>query len=290
MKHLPLVLFVALFGFGANTFAQQSGIRMTGVQLQVLGGIQQNGDYSLSNFQTFAGSSALLNNNFYGYNQGGMGVGGDIGFGAQGSFKLMKDGQPRANRRIRLGIAGGLSEVGSKDFLKTWHTTGDSIFNAAGAPIGYVDSLHMSSYNAHYRGNFLRFDGSMVWSTQDDRRFSFYAGAGITAGVLFHAQTDVHHGEEVTARYYYNDGTHSSLLPGGPRSNESEHFVSKGGFYSTIYLPIGFNFRLAKDHAFWSHASLYSEWRPSVVFQNYASTGLKTLFGVSHTWGVRWEF
>lgn len=290
MKNVKLVVVACLTLVSSLVFAQGNGVRMTGVQFQILGSMQQEGNYTLADYQSFAGSSALLNTNFYGYNKSTMGMAADIGFGAQGSFRFMKDGVATPNRKLRLGIAGGMSEVGNLNYDKSWHTTGDSIYNSTGAPIGYVDSLHTSSYNAHYRGNFFRVDGSMVWSTDEVKRFSFYTGAGLTLGTLFNAKTTVNHWENVNARYNYSDGTHSGNIGYSNHVRESESFASKGGFYSSIYLPIGLNLRLGKTNPFWSHASIYTEWRPSVVFQSYAGTGFKTLFGVSHTWGFRWEF
>ena len=288
MKNLKsaLVLVMAVSVFSVS--AQNSGIKLSGVQLHAYVGMQQEGHYSLSDYQSMAGNSDLLLNNFYGYTRSNAGVAADLGFGVQGSFRLMKEGEVRANRRLRLGLAGGMSEVADGSYFKNWHTTGDSIYNSSGVVIGYVDSLHNSSYNAHYTGNFLRFDGSMIWSTDELRRVSAYMGAGISAGVVFNAQTTVNHWEDISVRYKYDNA--STSMGSVNKAREMELFKSAGGFYSSIYIPIGLNLRLGKVNPFWSHAHFCSEWRPSIVFQNYASTGMKTVFGISHTWGIRWEF
>lgn len=288
MKTYQVVLFISCVLFSTISMAQNNGIRLTGIQMHAYAGMQQEGNYKLSDFQSIAGSSALLLNNFYGYTQTKPGVAADLGFGAQASFRLVKGGEIRSNRRLRLGLVGGMSEVVNGGYFKNWHTTGDSLYNSAGVMIGYVDSLHNSSYNMHYKGNFLRFDGSMIWSTDELKRMSAYMGAGLSAGILFNTQTTVNHWEDVSIRYKYdNSSTSVGYLS---KAKEMELFTSKGGYYTGIYLPIGLNLRLGKVNPFWSHAHLCSEWRPSLVFSNYASTGVKTVFGVSHTWGVRWEF
>ena len=288
MKNVKLALFISSLLCSTFVLAQNNGIKLTGVQLNGFVGMQQDGNYKLSDYQSFAGSSAILLNNFYGYNLSNAGVSADLGFSAQGSFRLVKGGEIRANRRLRLGVVGGISEVANGGYFKNWQTTGDSLYNSSGTMIGYVDSLHSSSFNTHYKGNFLRFDGSMIWSTDEQRRISAYMGAGLTAGILFNAQTTVDHWEDVSIRYKYDNS--STYMGYTNKSREMERFNSKGGFYSSIYLPIGFNLRLGKVNPFWSHAHFCSEWRPNIIFQSYAGTGLKTVFGISHTWGVRWEF
>lgn len=288
MKSLFLMSFALVVAGGLE--AQSNPFQLTGIQFQVLGAAQQSGNYSLSDFQSFAGGSALLNTNFYGYERKGFGMNADIGFGAQANFKWNTGGEVKKNRRIQLGLAGGISTAGSLLYEKQTRVTGDSIYNGSGSLLGHIDSIYHSTYDAQYSGNFLRLDASVIWSTDEVRRFSFYTGGGLMLGGLFNAHTTVVNSEWVNASYVYQNGSTSSLGYHMLPTMQSENFSSKGGVYANLYLPLGLNLRLGKTHPFWSHANLYSEWRPSLVFQNYAQTGVKTVFGIGHTWGIRWEF
>jgi|GEM_PF-2166407 len=288
MKSLFLASFAMVFA--GSLQAQSNQLILSGIQFQVIGAVQQSGSYTLADFQSFAGGSALLNTNFYGYEKKDLGMSADIGFGAQANFKWNAGGEVKKNRRIQLGLAGGMSTAGSLLYERQTRVTGDSIYDGAGTLLGHIDSTYHSTYDAQYSGNFLRLDASVLWSTDEERRFSFYTGGGLMLGGLFNAHTTVVNSEWVNASYVYQIGNTSSLGYHMRPDAQSESFSSKGGWYANLYLPLGVNLSLGKTHPFWSHANLYSEWRPSIVFQNYAQTGVKTVFGVGHTWGIRWEF
>ena len=127
-------------------------------------------------------------------------------------------------------------------------TTYDTIANLYGQPTP-VDSTESTRCVISYSSIRLRFNGSMIYRTELEGRWSFFSGYGIAAGI------NINH----TDLYYQNrigDG-----LGNYSDTALQEHFRNKNNFGFSVFAPAGFDFRMGNERVFWKSIHLFYEFR-----------------------------
>lgn len=168
---------------------------------------------------------------------------------------------------------------------RTLRTPYDTLVSAATGEQFLVDSIHGSTYYILTQAERIGLDASLVWSTM--ARWSLYGGVGVMGGPSFNARTsvDLHQYEGVAAA-----GSQNANYPqGGIHENENGTTKRGTGWWMAAYVPIGLDFTLSREHAFWKQMHLYYEMRPQLVVQgspeldNTVGTGLLAQFGIRMT-------
>jgi hypothetical protein len=123
-------------------------------------------------------------------------------------------------------------------------------------------------------------DISYTHSLPEERLMRMYAGIGLLVGLSYNSR--------VSVKYYERQG-----VSGNPNSfssylDQSEEFHLKSKFISTLYVPIGFDFKLAKKNDFWKLIHLFAEIRPAMTLQNVAKN--ETVFKLSSNSNVGIKF
>lgn len=125
-------------------------------------------------------------------------------------------------------------------------------------------------------------DISYIHSLPEERLMRMYAGLGLLVGLSYNSKVNI--------KYYERQG-----VSGNPNSinnylEQSEEFLLKNKFISTLYVPIGFDFRLGKKSDFWKLIHLFAEIRPAMTLQNVSMN--KTVFKLSSNSnvGIRLSF
>ncbi len=122
-----------------------------------------------------------------------------------------------------------------------------------------VDSTYYKNVYADYSTQQVRLDASMIYRTKPEARLSLYGGIGFSAGISFGNETNVNRNE--TANWT------------NPEINAPSNYESKGergvfsneeGYIFSGYIPLGIDYRLAKEHPLWSNISVICEMRPSL--------------------------
>ncbi len=168
---------------------------------------------------------------------------------------------------------------------RTIRTPYDTLVSVATGEQFLVDSIHGSTYYILTQAERIGLDASLVWSTT--ARWSLYGGVGVMGGPSLNARTYValHQYEGVAAA----GSNYANYPQGGVR--ESQNGATKGGtgWWMAAYVPLGLDFTLSRQHAFWQKMHLYYEMRPQLVVQgspeldNTVGTGVLASLGIRMT-------
>ena len=193
--------------------------------------------------------------------------------------------EDRQGPELRVGfIHAGWNER-QATLRRTVRTPYDTLVSSATGEQFLVDSVHGSTYHINTKAERLGLDASLAWSTKG--RWSMYGGIGIMGGPSLNARTSIRleHYEGVTAA-----GGHNPYFPqGGKRESVNETIKGDTGWWLAAYVPLGIDFTLARENAFWKQMHLYYEMRPQLVIQgspeldNTVGTGMLANFGIRMT-------
>lgn len=268
---LPIVIFLtvssSLFGQEQkSTTVKKISIHDISIQTGMF--MEQNANGTLSDFKTLAPQSVLLNNNMSDFSQsGGSSIIGNSMFSILLGLKF-SDKQKTAyktNPLVRLGVnylsVTTLTGCSFKENRKPY----DTLTSAKTGQTLYVDSVTAESYSMDYTSEQLRFDGSVIFRTNPEARWSIFTGIGITAGFSINANTDIYYKsyDRTETRYgteraFYLDGYSSS------DTRKVEMNRNKTNFAASGYIPMGIDFRIGKKSEFWKRTHLFYELRPGV--------------------------
>jgi len=297
------LLFVFVL-FGLSSFSILNGqeivnetkpgrkIKITDVFVQSGFFTEKGGTGTLSDFQTLAPNSVLLNNDFSGYTVGnGFTINTTSMFSFQLGIKFLDKEKSNYNLNplLKIGInyfsPSGLGSYYFKDEI----IRGDTLTSSSGHVI-YVDTFTTKNYWMSYSSDQIRLDASLLFRTNEDSRWSFYTGMGFTAGFSLNSKTYISQGEN-TRTNFYNTNTNAdysenlSFQGGG-----SEMFKNKSNFGASIFLPIGFDFRIGKNNEFWKHIHLYYDLRPGLNITSIPELGTFANGSIQHGLGFRYSW
>lgn len=116
----------------------------------------------------------------------------------------------KSNPLLRLGFtySSGTNLMGGS--FKEDRIPFDTLTSSQTGQTAFIDSINTQGYNMNYRSEQLRFDGSIIFRTNPEARWSLFTGIGITAGISINARTDIYYSNYGTAETTYADGTISS--------------------------------------------------------------------------------
>ena len=278
------VVVCALFFIGLHANAQ---IKINELYLQS-GAFFNQSKGSLADFQTLAPQSSILQQdlslyqNYPMYNFNLPGQAQTLSLGLQ-LAKLpnatLRVGLTHVNQGSALSYGGSYTESFTVDTL-TSSQTGEQFL---------VDSFSTHSYNARYSQEQLRLDASLIFRLNGEKRWSLYGGVGANIGMSYNCQTTVHQSVSPygDSQFYglfndyimYSDGVH-----------QHETFENKGGIGVGIYAPLGLDFQVGKNRAFWKPFHLYAEMRPGLNITQISGLGTTFSAGGFSNFGLRVKF
>lgn len=193
---------------------------------------------------------------------------------------------------LRLGFLYG-GRTGSSGYYSRVETSPyDTLTSSQTGDMYYVDSVWGSSYYIAQTYERLGLDAALVWHTQG--RWSIHAGAGLMAGVLANMRTTIQYDEfsSVTA-VSTNSSSGSTYAYGyygmGDYSSSTETLQRGTGWWTSLYIPLGLDFRFGRTGDFWTHVHAFMELRPQLVVQHTADLGTRTSFGTQSLFGFRFR-
>jgi hypothetical protein len=253
--------------------------------------IEQNTNATLTDFKTLAPQSILLNKNMTDFSQSyGFSVTGNSMFsvllGLQFSDKQKTT--YKKNPLVRLGISyfSGTTLTGGS--YKSMRKPFDTLTSAQSGQITFIDSVTSKSYNMNYSSKQLRFDGSVIFRTRPEARWSLFTGIGITAGISFNATTNIDYSTFVgTETRNSNNNAFSSYNYSNSGDSKTEIFRNKNSIGASTYIPLGIDFRIGRKSEFWKQAHLFYELRPSINVTSIPELRTITNAGLQHGLGLR---
>jgi hypothetical protein len=136
-----------------------------------------------------------------------------------------------------------------------------------------------------YSAQQLRLESSVIIRTNPAKRWSIYAGAGMSFGVSYKAETYINYfayssNSAYNANYDYASNVQSS----------SEHFRNKMSISTSLFVPMGIDFRIGKKREFWKRLHLYYEMKPSLTVTSIPELRTSTQVNMINTLGLKITF
>jgi hypothetical protein len=248
---------------------------------------------ALADFKALSPESVLLNNHVADFSQSGsFNLINNTLFSVLLGFQF-SDKQKilyKANPVLRLGISyysgttlqGGLFKMNSKPY--------DTLTSSQTGQVVYIDSVYTQNYSMDYLSEQLRLDGSVIFRTNPEARWSLYAGIGFTVGLSVNANTEIYYSKYGRTETRYPNGNTSYSYPyyyPGSYISKTETFRNKTNFGVSTYIPMGVDFRIGKKGEFWKRTHLFYEVRPSLNFTAIPELRTSTHTSVQHGLGLR---
>jgi hypothetical protein len=268
-------------------FAQDEvkSIRISEFHFQNGIGFNSSQHYGLGDFMLLAPNSVLLNNDLTGFQSNNYFMfNGSQGSNYQ-SLQLGLSFKKSPSPIWRIGISNVSLGSISRDFSKTTTTTYDTLTSSQTGQQYFLDSTYSENYNMRYSAQQLRLETSLIYRTDPTKRWSVYTGLGASFGVSYNAQTVV----EYTS---YNNASTMSEYYSTTEQGESklEYFENKMNFSTSIFIPMGVDFRMGKNREFWKRLHLYYEMKPSITYTAIPELKRITTVNLINSFGIKVTF
>lgn len=241
---------------------------------------------SLTDFKMLAPQSVLLNHDFADYSASRLFENSQAHSMMLGlKFRDKEDPSKNSNSQLRIGLSYFSSTTSGAFHKDSERNTFDTLASNQTGQVYYIDSITSESTYMDYSSEQLRFDGSLLFSTDQTARWSFFTGIGFSAGLSINTQTDVNKltttHQEINDKTYYNGENLNSSTEW-----DKESFRNKGNFGASAYIPIGIDFRIGKKGELCKRTHLFYELRPNInitsipELRTYASTNIQHGIGL----------
>lgn len=286
MKKQTIVLLAASAFNLTALFAQEAtptktdkkcSFHITEVQLQ--NGFQLNPmpHTNLLDFQAMAPNSALLATDFSSFSLANRQATG-------GSFHALSVGIKfkKSNPTLRLGIAYLMNNNLNMAYEKVIKYAYDTLTSSQTGTQTILTHDSLYRYSMTNLSKQLRLDAALIFRTNESARWSLYAGVGASLGYTIESTTRIDYTIENMDRPKSKENTIDS--------RQTEIFENKNYLTSSIYAPLGIDFRMGKKREFWKHLHLTYELKPSINFVAIPEIKTATVVGMVSTGGLRYTF
>lgn len=253
--------------------------------------LERNTNGTLADFKTLAPQSVLLNNNMTDFSQsGGISMTGNTIFSVMLGLQFSDKQKTiyKANPLLRLGFSycSGTTLTGGS--YKQDRKPYDTLTSTQTGQTVYIDSVTSKNYSMNYSSEQLRFDGSLIFRTNSEARWSLFTGIGITAGLSIEANTHIYYSNySRTETRNANGNTSSSYGYSSSNDNKTEKYRNKTNFGASTYIPMGIDFRIGKKREFWKRTHLFYELRPGINITSIPELRTITNASIQHGLGLR---
>lgn len=288
MKNMLKTIFAFAFGIYSSQ-AQEStkGLRISEFHVQSGMDISLMENADLSDFQSLAPNSILLNNDFSEFTSGSYWKPmGPMGFRGN-SFQSIQLGLTFKNNPSplwRIGISHVSSNMSAGYFNET-NTPYDTLTSSQTGEQYYVDSVKIENYFMSYGSQQLRIETSLLYRTNPEKRWSLYAGIGMSLGISLNAQTRINYN---TYSFVSGLSNNNSYLNNYEEIHEK--IVNKTNITSSVFVPMGVDFRIGKNREFWKKIHLYYEMKPTLSFASIPELTTLTSINLSSCLGLKVTF
>lgn len=194
----------------------------------------------------------------------------------------------KPNWQLRVGFSQSSEYLSNLSFYKWTNKPYDTLTSAQTGRQVLIDSVYHSSYHFRHERQLMRLEASLIYRTNPERRWGFYAGIGASVNLSLNSRTTTT--EYKSAYTQQRDGYNPryDYFSYSTSSNDrTEEFVNKNSIGYSFFAPIGVDFRIGKKHAFWSRVHLTYEIRPTLQVSNIAGLRKFTNFATQQNIGLR---
>jgi hypothetical protein len=208
-------------------------------------------------FQGMASESQILAQDLTGFTSSVL-YPGMSGENSTTSLLIGLSFKDRENQILRLGINHRIGMYAHTNLSKTTKTPYDTLTSSQTGEQYFVDSIETTYIQGDAHSEYLGIEASMIFQTADEYRWSFFGGFGIGLGIAFNNEIRINE-----FNYNYASGFQSSYYESN--SQRSEIFKADSYLSSTLFFPLGIDFRIGKNRPFWQRVHLLLELRPSLT-------------------------
>jgi hypothetical protein len=266
-----------LFVSTALLAQEKSGcMQLTEAQVLIGSNLSQVETMSLTDFKMLAPSSSILakdytgfSSNYYNSTYTNPSFTGLLGF----TFKN------KPNPLLRLGLGYSTRTLGTGSNSRYESFPYDTLTSGQTGQQIFLDSTHTQYMYGAYQATYLSLDASLIFRTKPAARWSIYGGIGVNVGMAFNGFLNVHYHDE----HYASSGNYDQ----SNWTHEQERFTQKTHVASTVYIPMGLDFRLGKKREFMNRLHLFAEVRPSMTITSIPSLKTQLTPNITSSLGLR---
>ncbi len=196
----------------------------------------------------------------------------------------------KPNWQLRVGFTTFRDYTSSLNYSKSTRKAYDTLVSAQTGKQYFIDSVNTKNYSMQHARQQIRAEASLIYRTNPERRWSFYAGVGASIFFTLQSRTDIGYFQYASQETRTNSDYSNTLYYASSfRYNDGirETYSNKNTVGYSAFMPIGVDFRLGKTHSVWSKIHLLYEIRPSVSFTKTAETKRIATLDVQQNLGLR---
>jgi hypothetical protein len=221
---------------------------------------------SLADFKKLAPGSSLLNNDWTGFHQVANAYDDtyNMKFSALIALNFFNKEKTslRTNPLLRVGVTYRTGSYLNCYFEKETHVPYDTLTSSQSGQSTYIDSITRIYYDMNYIADQVRLEGSLIYRTNPQARWTLYGGVGAGIGYIINSRTEIHHG---VGRYAKSINNESYYLGFDGDISETETIRNRRSALCLLYLPFGFDVRLGNKREFWKQLHLFYELSPGLL-------------------------
>jgi hypothetical protein len=202
------------------------------------------------------------------------------------------------NPALRVGFSYHQGSVGFSQFQREERYAYDTLFYTYQGVTNAlpIDSVAIQSHGFSVNSNRLRINAALIFRTNPERRWSFYAGVGLGLGLSLNSSVFLSSGSGYGLSPQVNDDYNYQWLMSGVNYSNTQYNYSYSSFRGrtiydmTISIPLGVDFRIGNCDNIWRHVHLFGEIAPMLTLTKYS--GVPSIFnlGYTGTLGIRIKF
>ena len=199
------------------------------------------------------------------------------------NFEFQIKSSKKSKSSLRIGLNNFSEVISAKGYNSQVSHVYDTIIAGNNEPY-YLDSITIKNSDLTYSSQQIRLNTSYIFRINSEKRWSYYAGFGFSAGISYKSTTNI------------NSVTSFGAIPGFGTDNyqysniinSSDNIVNKPNFGFIISSPVGLDFRIGKTNKLLSKIHLFYELKPSYNFITLSRMGSITNLNIQHGVGVRY--
>ncbi|MBP7464486.1 MAG: hypothetical protein KA793_09135 [Bacteroidales bacterium] len=259
-----------------NTPANNQKTRLFDVSISL--GVWPGGEKlsSIDDFRVLAPESTIFNQpGLDEYIQGEYYNDNSSFFAAQiGIQPFNKKKNRYGNAVLRFGVSFSESTLLSQSLKNEIRICFDTLDSESSGELFFIDSIFQTSITSNYTHQQLGLNASVLFSTDNEARWSLFGGAAVNVNVAIDANTYISQVNSSVVVATWPETNTSYLLSRSPESSTiDERFRNKPDYTVALCIPFGIDFRMGNKSDFLNRMHLFIEMRPGI--QTLIIPGLK---------------
>lgn len=223
--------------------------------------ISGDGNQDIEFFRRMDPGSAIFQRDYADYEESFDAWNANSAFSFGITFKpFTKADGSRSATRLRLGITYASVSTSQLSYSREDRSPADTLIQSSTGQSIFVDSVFYRSLSAGVESNMLYIDLGLAWESEWESRWTGSLGVGLSLGM---STSNWVYGSQTSFVKLDGDGFQSSGGIDLDRESRSRLNLDPA-FGAMLSAQVGIDWRIAREHPFWSRTSLFLEGRPTL--------------------------